>query len=228
MGAVVDWAMMGVFCNAGQVCCSTSRLLVQKNIAQKLSERLLAKAGTLKVGDPLDKDTQMGPLVSAVQRDKVVGFLERAEAEGLDVKRARLDVAEPLKSGYYLPPPILNNVPVGSEAWKKEIFGPVLSMRTFETEEEAVKLANDTTYGLGNAVYSKDEARCARVASKLKSGIVWQNCNQVVFAGTPFGGRLGKASGFGREGGVSGLMEYVHEKTVVKSIKVGYSQGAYA
>lgn len=228
LDAVVDWAMMGIFCNAGQVCCATSRLLVQKGIEPQLTSRLLAAAAKICVGDPLAEDTQMGPAVSQGQQRKILDALEQASDAGCKVHRAALELPERLRGGFYVPPSVVTEVPVDSAVWRDEVFGPVLAVRSFSTEEEAVDLANASHYGLSNAVYSSDAARCRRVARKLRSGVVWENCNQVIFPSTPFGGRDGKSSGFGREGGVAGLQEYVHEKTVVTASTPGFSYGAYA
>lgn len=227
LDAVVDWAMMGIFCNAGQVCCATSRLLVQEGIEPQLTSRLVAAAEKIRVGDPLAEGTQMGPAVSQVQQGKILDALQQASDVGCKVHRAALELPESLKDGFYVPPSVLTEVPVDSAVWRDEVFGPVLAVRSFSTEEEAIDLANASHYGLSNAVYSGDAARCRRVARKLRSGVVWENCNQVIFPSTPFGGRVGKSSGFGREGGVAGLQEYVGEKTVVSASKPGFSYGTY-
>lgn len=225
--SVLDWVMVGIFGTAGQICSATSRILVHKNLEEQFMQRLLEATAKLKVGDPMAEGMAMGPLISRMQQEKVVGVLERAKAQGCTVRSAALQLSDEVKDGFFVPPTVLHNVPLTSEAWTQEIFGPVLVVNSFESEEEAVRLANDTSYGLGNTVYSKDEARCARVAAQLKSGVVWENCSNVLFASTPFGGRIGKASGFGHEYGVTGLMEYVNPKTVVRSINPGYNWGAY-
>eukprot|EP00439_Symbiodinium_sp_Y106_P058196 s457_g8.t1 len=140
-------------------------------------------------------------------------MIDQAKADGGEIHSLDLQIPTDLAQGYYVPPTVLSNVPVESAAWKQEIFGPVLAIRSFRSEEEAVRLANDTPYGLANAVYSVDADRLARVASQLKSGIVWENCSQVLFPSTPFGGKKGKASGFGFEQGLAGLKEFLAEKT---------------
>jgi len=228
LDAVVDWVMVGIFSCTGQVCSATSRLIVHKDLEAKLTDRLAEAAAKIRVGAPLAKGTQMGPLVSETQHQKVLGFIRTAESEGCKVRAPALDIPEELQGGYYVAPTLLTGVHTSSVAWREEFFGPVLAVTAFATEEEAIALANDTPYGLANAVYSKDPARLARVASRLKSGVVWENCSNVLFQTTPFGGRAGKASGFGFEYGVPGLMEYVSQKTVVRSTSPGYSWGAYA
>lgn len=228
LDAVVDWAMVGIFSNTGQVCSATSRLLVQKGIEAELTSRLVRAAAKIRVGDPLAEGTQMGPAVSRGQQEKILAALSRARDAGCTVHAAELAIPEALQGGFYVPPALVTEVPTDSSAWRDEIFGPVLAIRSFSTEDEAVELANATHFGLANAVYSADAERCARVARKLQSGVVWENCSQVLFPNTPFGGRVGKTSGFGWELGVVGLMEYVSGKTVVSASKPGFSWGAYS
>jgi len=227
LDAVVDWVMVGIFSCTGQVCSATSRLIVHRDIEPLLVERLVAAAAKIRVGDPLADGTQMGPVVSEGQQRKVLDMLGRARADGCTAHAPELALPGRLSGGFFVPPTILTDVPLESQAWREEFFGPVLCVRSFSTEEEAVALANDTPYGLANGVYSADAARCRRVAAQLRSGIVWENCSNVLFPSTPFGGRAGKASGFGFECGTPGLMEYVSEKTVVSAAAPGYSFGAY-
>jgi len=213
----VDWAMVGIFVCAGQVCSATSRLLVHEAIAEEFMTRLQAKASKVVVGNPLEPSTQMGPLVSQTQQDKVLAMIAAAREEGCTVAlgggRARPGAA--MEGGYFVEPTILTDVSVDNSAWKEEIFGPVLSVRRFTSEAEAVAATNASPYGLAHAVLSQDTARAARVASQLDAGVVWQNCNQALFVSTPFGGK--KASGFGWELGEAGLMEYVSCKTMVQA-----------
>ncbi|CAJ1372425.1 unnamed protein product [Effrenium voratum] len=227
LDAVVDWVLVGIFQCTGQVCSATSRVLIHESLESKLVERLVDAIRKIKVGHPLAQDTLMGPLVSEGQKQKVVNMIEQAEAGGGKRHSVSLELSSDLQQGYYVPPTILSSLPEGSSAWKQEIFGPVLAIRSFRTEEEAVQLANDTPYGLANAVYSVDPARRARVVSRLKSGIVWENCSQVLFPSTPFGGRQGKASGFGFEQGLAGLKEFVCEKTVVGTSRPSFSWEVY-
>lgn len=227
LDAVVDWVMVGIFQCSGQVCSATSRVLIHESLEREFVDRLLAAMRTIKVGHPLSSDTLMGPLVSEGQKQKVLGMIDQAKADGGEIHSLDLQIPTDLAQGYYVPPTVLSNVPVESAAWKQEIFGPVLAIRSFRSEEEAVRLANDTPYGLANAVYSVDAARLARVASQLKSGIVWENCSQVLFPSTPFGGKKGKASGFGFEQGLAGLKEFLAEKTVVGTSRPSYNWQIY-
>jgi betaine-aldehyde dehydrogenase len=227
MDSVVDWAMVGIFMCTGQVCSATSRLIVHNSIFDKIVAALKDKSQQVQIGHPLSEETKMGPMVSKEQHAKVVAAIRSAEAEGCTVITGGVqspELEKDLTSGYFIQPTILTDLPASSEAWDNEIFGPVLAVRGFDTEEEAVAMANDTSYGLANAVFSGDVTRTQRVAGKLQSGIVWQNCNQALYVNTPFGGK--KQSGFGRELGESGLEEYVHVKTLV-SADVGTSWGWY-
>ena len=224
MPALIDWLMVGIFCTSGQICSATSRLIVEASLHDELVDRLVQAAANLRVGDPLAPNTQMGPLVSLAQKQNVEAALDRAADQGATVISPPASLAclkdGALDGGYYVPPTILTNVPLDSDAWVEEIFGPVLCVSSFTTEQEAVELANTTDYGLAAAVFSSDVQRCASVASQLEAGVVWQNCSQVLFNTTPFGGR--KKSGFGHELGVAGLEEYVAKKSVVEALD-GYS-----
>lgn len=225
LSVLVDWVQCGIFMCSGQVCSATSRLLVQASLADKLLPALAAATKAIRVGDPQGDGVEMGPVVSAGQRDKVLSAIKYAiETDGCGVLAGGAEppaVGDGLAGGYYLEPTVLT-MPAGlavggaqPACWREEIFGPVLAVATFETEEEAIALANDTEYGLADAVFSGDAARRARVSSALESGVVWENCNQALMPWTPFGGRDGKQSGFGREFGEAALHEYVHQKTVI-------------
>jgi betaine-aldehyde dehydrogenase len=208
---VVDWIMVGIFVNAGQTCSATSRLVVQKSIEERLMKRLVEKATSLKIGDTLSEDTNLGSLTSKDQLDIVSGFIDRAVKEGAEIVCGGKAVKVGGK-GYFHEATILRT-PLGSEAWKEEIFGPVLAVQTFDTEEEAVRLANDSEYGLGSAVASTDPDRCERVAQQLHAGTIWKNCSNALPTEAPFGG-FGK-SGFGKEYGAMGFEEYVQTKVVI-------------
>lgn len=225
LDVAVDWALVGIFVCSGQVCSATSRLIVQDTIADEMLLRMKAKAEAIVVGDPLDGETQMGPVVSSEQHAKIVAAIERATREGCTLVCGGKALPESDEGGYFVRPTIFADVPTNSETWKEEIFGPVLAVRTFTDEREALDLANDSPYGLAHGVMSGDENRAARVSRNLESGIVWQNCNQVIHTATPFGGK--KKSGFGREFGEAGLHEYVHRKTLV-SATPGMSWNWYA
>jgi betaine-aldehyde dehydrogenase len=214
---VVDWVMCGIFICSGQVCSASSRLLVERPLMQGLLDRLIAKSKSIRVGNPLlEPSTQMGPLVSELQAQRVHAAVEKAVAEGCTVLLGGKPLLD--KGLCYYPPTILL-VPETQgkqvSAWTEEIFGPVLCVRAFDTEPEAVAIANGTTYGLADAVFTRDDQRWERVRAALNTGLVWRNANQALLPCTPFGGKQGTGSGFGHEGGEHGLLEYVSTKSSV-------------
>jgi betaine-aldehyde dehydrogenase len=211
----VEWIMFGIFWNQGQVCSATSRVLVQNGIYDKLLARLIEETNRIKVGNGLDEGVLLGPLVSKRQHEQVVAAIEAAKAAGATVAAGGTR-PEGFDKGYYLRPTILTDVPLDSDAWVEEIFGPVVCVRPFETEEEAVELANDSRFGLAAAVMSKNDARAERVAGAFRAGIVWINCSQPTFTEAPWGGY--KQSGIGRELGRWGLDNYLETKQVTKLV----------
>ncbi|KAG8465168.1 hypothetical protein KFE25_012531 [Diacronema lutheri] len=216
MPAAVHWLLAGFVANAGQVCSATSRLLVHRPIARALVDALADAVSALVVGDPLSAQTDVGPVISHERRGAIVAAVRAAAAAGATVIAGGEPVSVPgLEGGFYVAPTLLADVPSDCAAWTDEIFGPVLAIRAFETEEEAVRLANDSPYGLAHAVISADAARCERVGAALDAGTVWLNCAQLVWPATPFGGW--KRSGIGREYGVAGLNEYLRYKTVSRA-----------
>lgn len=224
MDAAVDWALCGIFMCAGQVCSATSRLLLQESIAAEFTERVAAAAERIVVGDPTASGTQMGPVVSATQHRRVLEAIHRARSEGATLV-AGGGVPDNLppscEGGWYVEPTVFTDVPTDSSLWRDEVFGPVLAINTFSSEAEAVRAANDTPYGLANGIMSADLERCERVSRQLDSGVVWQNCSQVLFPNTPFGGF--KASGFGKENGSVALEEYLRLKSVIGTTEPGHS-----
>ncbi|MDR5809238.1 aldehyde dehydrogenase family protein [Caballeronia sp. LZ019] len=211
----VEWIMFGIFWNQGQVCSATSRVLVQKRIYDALLARLIEETNRIKVGNGLDDGVLLGPLVSKRQHEQVVAAIEAAKAAGATIAAGGTR-PEGFDKGYYLRPTILTDVPLHSDAWVEEIFGPVVCVRPFETEQEAVELANDSRFGLAAAVMSKNDARAERVAAAFRAGIVWINCSQPTFTEAPWGGY--KQSGIGRELGRWGLDNYLETKQVTKFV----------
>ncbi|CAI5739260.1 unnamed protein product [Hyaloperonospora brassicae] len=205
----VEWVMFGCFWTNGQICSATSRLLVHKDIADELLARLVKETKRLVLGNPLDSKVQMGPLVSKAQQEKVLGYIQSAKDEGATVVQGMLPSEG---KGYFVPPTILTNVSKNMCVWKEEIFGPVLSVMTFETEEEAVALSNDSDFGLAAAVFSSNDTQLKRVTVALRAGIVWNNCSQPCFVELPWGGV--KKSGIGRELGPFGLDAYLEPKQI--------------
>jgi betaine-aldehyde dehydrogenase len=199
----------GIFYNAGQMCSATSRLLVEKSVAPALLERVVMAARELKMGDPLDTATRMGPLTTRAQFDKVNSYIERGVKEGL---RLLIGGGRPKDTarGWFVAPTIFTDVPTESALWREEIFGPVLCTRTFASEAEAIGLANDSDFGLVATVATRDAARAERVADALEAGHVWINSPQTIFVETSWGGF--KGSGIGRELGPWGLDAYLEVK----------------
>jgi betaine-aldehyde dehydrogenase len=207
-----EWIMFGIFWNQGQVCSATSRVLLQETIAERVIGRLKEAVGVINVGDPLTThDPAMGPIISQAQYEKIINYIRDAKEGGATLVTGG-ERPEGLERGYFLKPTIFANVDKSSRIWREEIFGPVLSIRTFKDEREAVEEANDTTYGLGAAVLSSDPQRCARVARAFRAGVVWVNCSQPAFVQAPWGGM--KRSGLGRELGPWGLDAFLELKQI--------------
>ena len=209
---VVEWVMFGIFWNQGQVCSATSRLIVERSLAPRLIERLVAEAGKITIGNGMSAGVLLGPLVSKPQYDKVLGYIAQGQREAKLVcgggRPKGMDV------GYFVEPTIFADVPAEARIWKEEIFGPVLSVATFDTEAEALHLANDTDFGLAAAVMSADLDRAQRMAGQLEAGIVWINCSQPNFLEPPWGGI--KKSGVGRELGLWGLNNFLEPKQITR------------
>ncbi|KOM40344.1 hypothetical protein LR48_Vigan04g054200 [Vigna angularis] len=210
-----EWTIFGCFFTNGQICSATSRLIVHESIATEFVDKLVKWAKNIKISDPLEEGCRLGPIVSEGQYKKVLNFISTAKSEGATILTGG-SRPKHLKRGYFVEPTIISDVTTSMQIWREEVFGPVLSVKTFSTEEEAIELANDTQYGLGSAVMSKDLERCERISQAIKAGIVWINCAQPSFIQAPWGGI--KRSGFGRELGEWGLENYLSVKQVTKYI----------
>jgi succinate-semialdehyde dehydrogenase/glutarate-semialdehyde dehydrogenase len=209
LDAAIEGAMIAKMRNGGEACTAANRFYVQAGIAEDFSARLSQAMGALTVGPGSADGVQVGPLVNDATRSKVVELVEGAVAAGATV---RLGGARPDGPGYYYPPTVLTEVPADAEILRTEIFGPVAPVTTFQTEDEAVRLANDTEYGLVSYVYTSNLARGLRVSERIEAGMVGLNRGLVSDPAAPFGGV--KESGLGREGGVEGLQAFTESKYI--------------
>ncbi|MEE2861429.1 MAG: aldehyde dehydrogenase family protein [Pseudomonadota bacterium] len=206
----VEWIMFGIFWNQGEVCSATSRVLIEQSIYEPLLKRLAEEAKKIRIGHGLDEGVLLGPLVSPSQHEKVLEAIERGKNEGRLVTGGGVPAG--LEDGCYVEPTIFADMAEDSWIWREEIFGPVVCVKPFETEAEAIRMANDTRFGLGAAVMSADLDRAERVARRFRAGIVWINCSQPTFTEAPWGGY--KQSGIGRELGEWGLHNYLETKQI--------------
>ncbi|MGD7786698.1 aldehyde dehydrogenase family protein [Propionibacteriaceae bacterium Y1700] len=200
----VEGIVNGIFFNQGQVCCAGSRLLVQESIADDFLERLKTRVETLRVGDPMDKNTDVGAINSKAQYTKINSLIEAGAAEGASVWSTSCPLPE---QGWFIPPTIMENATASMRIAREEIFGPVLTTMTFRTPDEAVAKANNSPYGLSAGVWTDKGSRAMGVASKLRAGVIWDNTFNRFDPAAAFGGY--KESGFGREGGPSGMAAYL-------------------
>ena len=200
----VEGIVNGIFFNQGHVCCAGSRLLVQESVADTVTDRLKRRLGTLRLGDPLDKNTDIGAINSRQQLDKITELSAAGEQEGAQ----RWSPACPLpERGYWFPPTVFSGVSQAHRIAQEEIFGPVLSVLTFRTPEEAVAKANNTPYGLSAGIWTEKGSRIFWMAQRLRAGVIWANTYNRFDPASPFGGY--QESGFGREGGRHGLAGYL-------------------
>ncbi|MCZ4311923.1 aldehyde dehydrogenase family protein [Comamonadaceae bacterium G21597-S1] len=204
LDSAVEGVVDSIWFNQGQVCCAGSRLLVQEGVQQRFLEKLRARMKTIRIGDPLDKSTDMGALVDATQHKRVAAYVALARNDGATVWQS--DARLP-KGGCFYPPTLISDVGTASTVVQEEIFGPVLVAMPFRTPAEAVELANNTVYGLAASIWSESISLALDVAPRLKAGVVWINTANQFDASCGFGGY--RESGFGREGGREGLMEYL-------------------
>lgn len=212
----VDYALFGIFANQGQVCSAGSRLLLEESIYDDFVTRLVERAKQIKVGNGMDDDTEMGPLISEVHMDKVLDYIDIGKKEGATLLTGgnRIESLE----GYYVEPTIFGDTTKTMRIVKEEIFGPVLVIQKFSTEEEAIQLANDSVYGLAAGVFTNDLAKGHRVIKRLRAGITWLNTYHPTFNEAPWGGY--KQSGIGRELGPYGFEAYTETKQINVNLTV--------
>jgi len=199
----VEGIVNAIFFNQGHVCCAGSRLLVQESIADDLLRKLKLRMRHLRVGDPLDKNTDVGAINSMAQLERIRALVQSGLDEGAELYQCPASLPS---KGFYFPPTLFSNVTMSQRIAREEIFGPVLSILTFRTPDEAVEKANNTDYGLSAGVWTDKGSRILKLSSELRAGVVWANTYNKFDPTSPFGGY--KHSGFGREGGRQGLLEY--------------------
>ncbi|MDG2906860.1 MAG: aldehyde dehydrogenase family protein [Acidimicrobiales bacterium] len=202
----VEGVINGIYFNQGHVCCAGSRLLVQESITDDFVERLKARMTRLRVGDPLDKNTDVGAINSAEQLARITALVESGVAEGAVLHQAPCDLPP---KGFWFTPSVFTGVQQSQRIAREEIFGPVLAVQTFRTPEEAVEKANNSPYGLSAGVWTEKGSKILWMAERLRAGVIWTNSFNEFDAASPFGGY--KESGFGREGGLQGLGAYVRD-----------------
>ncbi|MFD4599794.1 aldehyde dehydrogenase family protein [Streptomyces sp. NPDC058464] len=208
--AAVNGTAFGIFHNQGQACIAASRLIVHESVKDEFLDRLVTLAGSIRIGDPKERTTEMGPLTSKLHLDRVISYLEVAGQEGGTVLAGGGKPGDAtLADGYYVQPTIVETRPDARVA-QEEVFGPFMVVHTFKSDEEALQIANGVAYGLGGGLWTKDLSRAHRVARELRAGMVWVNSYKRVNPGSPFGG-MG-VSGYGREMGFEAMREYTEPK----------------
>jgi acyl-CoA reductase-like NAD-dependent aldehyde dehydrogenase len=211
LDAAATAAAWGIFFNQGEVCNAGSRLLVEDKVKDQVVERIMQVAKSMRVGDPLDPATQMGAMVDQTQMDRVLGYIEKGKSEGAKVALGGQRILAE-SGGYYIEPTVFDGVDNAMTIAQEEIFGPVLSTISFADAEEAVRIGNDTVYGLAAAVWTSDIKKAHRAAKALRAGCVWVNCFDAGDMTTPFGGY--KQSGFGRDKSLHAMEKYTELKTI--------------
>ncbi|WP_246684732.1 aldehyde dehydrogenase [Mesorhizobium sp. B2-7-1] len=211
--AAIPGLVSGIFAATGQTCIAGSRALVQRSVYDQVVEKLVAFAKTARIGDPLDPDTQVGPITTQPQRKKVLDYIGIARDEGAQqLLGGKVPEDKAIADGWFVEPTIFGNVSQSMRIAQEEVFGPVLSIIPFEDEDEAVAIANDSIYGLAAGLWTQDIGRGIRLPDRLEAGIVWVNMYRATSYLSPFGGY--KQSGFGRENGRTAIYEYLQEKSV--------------
>ncbi len=213
MDNAVKGVISGIFAATGQTCIAGSRLLVQQSIHDEFVEKLVAFARTAKMGNPMDRDTQVGPVTNKPQYEKVLKYLDIAKSEGVETLLGGDRASRPeCGEGWFVEPTIFGGVRNSMRIAQEEVFGPVLSVIPFADEDEAVAIGNDVVFGLAAGVWTQDIRRALTMSERLQAGTVWVNTYRAVSYMSPFGGY--KRSGLGRENGQEAIREYMQTKSV--------------
>lgn len=214
LDAAVIGAVAGVFGAAGQTCIAGSRLLVQRSVYNEVCDRIVEKAGSIRLGDPLDPATEMGPVANSQQYDRILQMIRQSEQDGARIAVGGRGSKDPyLSGGYFIEPTVIVDVEPSLRIAREEVFGPVLCVIPFDTEEEALEIANESEYGLAAGIWTNDLRRAHRMAREIEAGVVWINTYRASYVGAPFGGT--KQSGHGRERSWHALLEYTQPKNVM-------------
>ncbi|MBB2970096.1 betaine-aldehyde dehydrogenase [Mesorhizobium sp. RMAD-H1] len=222
--SAIGGAMLGNFYSTGQICSNGTRVFVQRTIRERFVERLVERTRTIRIGDPLDEATQMGPLISAAQRDKVLSYIEKGKAEGATLSNGGgVPHLQGFENGFFIEPTVFTDVTDEMTIAREEIFGPVMSILEFSEEDEVIARANDTAFGLAAGVFTADLQRGHRVIGQIKAGTCWINAYNLTPVEVPFGGY--KQSGIGRENGIAALFHYSQIKTVY--VEMGRVESPY-
>jgi betaine-aldehyde dehydrogenase len=214
----IDYALLGIFANSGQVCSAGSRLIVERSLHDRFVDRLVERAQKIRVGDGFDLQTEMGPIVSPIHRERVEAYIETGKSEGARLRCGGNRLGGALADGNFIAPTIFDRTTPEMRIVQEEIFGPVLVVQTFEGEAEAIAIANDTIYGLAGAVFTQDIAKAHRVIRKMRAGITWINTYHPTYNEAPWGGY--KQSGIGRELGTYGYDAYTEVKQINVNLDV--------
>jgi aldehyde dehydrogenase (NAD+) len=223
----IDAIVLGLFASCGQMCIAGSRLVVHKSVAKEVVGRVAERVRQLRVGDPFDSTTDVGPQITRVQQQKTLEFIEETKDRARLVAQAPVPTEDRLRGGFYVPPTIFDEVEPGARVLREEVFGPVLAVSSFADDDEALRLADDTDFGLAAGVWTSDIARAHRFAHEVRAGTVWINTYRVLSDLVPFGG-IG-LSGYGRENGTEAARLYLRPKSVWTSLTpqtpAGYGLG---